>query len=193
MSIATQINRIRAQRELIKAAIADKGVEVPSDAVLADLPALVAEIPQGGADGKLYVVGQNSLTAYIRYFNESANRINVHNHDITFTKSSDSNGGAGFSTFDKIDVTGYNKLIVTATSSSVRNTDVERYLPRFGLSSAYAQNLEVSYSAVARMCEAGTTSFSERTVELDISGITGNYYLTYTGVASMVITDFHLE
>lgn len=164
MSIATQINRIRAQRELIKAAIAEKGVDVPSDAVLSDLPALVAQIQQGGAGGKLYIVGANALTAYIRHFAESSNSINVHNHDITLVKTSDSNGGAGFSTFRQIDVTNYNKLVMTASSNSVRNTTVERYIPRIGITSAYASNLEVAYTAFANLCEGGTTSFTERTI-----------------------------
>jgi hypothetical protein len=48
MSIQSEIDRINNAKTSIKSAISSKGVSVPSDASIEDLPALVRSIPQEG-------------------------------------------------------------------------------------------------------------------------------------------------
>ena len=49
MSIASEITRLQGVKSNILQAIADKGVEVPSDSMLADCPDLIASISGGGS------------------------------------------------------------------------------------------------------------------------------------------------
>lgn len=48
MSIQSQIDRLNSAKSSLKSAISSKGVSVPSDASIEDLPALVRSIPQEG-------------------------------------------------------------------------------------------------------------------------------------------------
>lgn len=50
MSIQSEIDRINGAKASIKSAISSKGVTVPSDASIEDLPALVRSIPQEGGE-----------------------------------------------------------------------------------------------------------------------------------------------
>lgn len=51
MSIASEITRLQGVKTNILQAIRDKGVEVPSDSMLADCPNLIASISGGGGEG----------------------------------------------------------------------------------------------------------------------------------------------
>lgn len=57
MSIQSEINRIIGFRDASLAAVAAKGVTVPSGSAIDDLPSLIAQIPTGGGSIGLTVVG----------------------------------------------------------------------------------------------------------------------------------------
>lgn len=57
MSIASEITRLQGVKADILSAIADKGVEVPSDSMLDDCPSLIGSIAGGGGDNNYVHIG----------------------------------------------------------------------------------------------------------------------------------------
>lgn len=60
MSIQSEINRILNFRNLSFQAVRDKGVTVPTDAIIDDLPDYIAAITGGGVDGDDLAYGSAS-------------------------------------------------------------------------------------------------------------------------------------
>lgn len=60
MSIQSEINRIINFRDLSFEAVRDKGVSVPSDAIIDDLPDYIAAITGGGVDGDDLAYGSSA-------------------------------------------------------------------------------------------------------------------------------------
>ena len=114
------------------------------------------------------------------------------NSSVTFgsgyisTTGPNQNGGSRISTANKLDITDYSKLIVEVDYRSNNNTN---YPLRIGAASSVS-GTSVTFAA------QGTTSVNAgviQTVTVDISQLTGNYYIALRGTVAIRVYSIYLE
>ena len=149
----------------------------------------------GGAGISDFVVccaDENRHTVHLATWAESAATAGYTAHALTPSKTSNSNGGCGYNTYWPIDLTGYAKLRIDAELTSIRDTTTENYIPSFGVASAQQTGLSSAFALKKKLIAGGETSIARCVQELDVSSLTGEYYVCYKGIATGTIYDYRL-
>lgn len=149
-----------------------------------------------GAENSDFIVCCPDATRHtirLSTWNESNATMTYSENSITPKKTSDSSGGAGFCTFWPVDLTGYKRLVIEVALTDIRSTTTENYIPSFGVATAKQTGLSSAFASKKMLITGGETSLARCVQTLDVSELTGDYYLCYKGIATGTIYDFRLQ
>lgn len=149
---------------------------------------------RGGAGSSDFIVCcAERHTVHLTTWAESKASLTYDAHTITPSKISNSNGGAGFCTAWAVDLTAYRTLVIDIELTSIRSTTTVNQMPVFGVALAKPTGLSSALEAKTFLVQNEETSLARGVYTLDVSGLTGEYYLCYKGIAAGTIYDFRLK
>jgi len=187
MSISSEIERIQTAKSAIITSIENKGVTVPTGAMIDELPELIDSIPSGGGGGDSFF--KKSKYAFLGNFG-----VDVENKIFRPFVPSSLSGGGGFCVAeDNLD--GFEKLLLKIVFNKVSSGGSGTVVGYQSRNSSYTDgrifliNTDISGGHIIWKVASSTTSWREyiysgfssgiNKIEVEVEKISTNYKITF--------------
>jgi hypothetical protein len=140
-------------------------------------------------DWKTYIFKENVGILFEPriYVETENNKVEINNY-IKLTYGTLNSGFISLATLSQVDISSYSKLCVEAKTTSLR---AGTYEPRFGLTQDYSEGWKSQNWVASQLYEVSEV---QKIYKLDISEITGSYYIwLHWGNSNSIIYNFWLE